>query len=350
MTSRFGRCDQRMSPTTPLPTIAISLGDPAGVGPEVVCKAMATGKLRQAARWVIVGDAWLVEQEAHRYGWDFSECDVISAISQVKTGRIALLDAAQFSKSDHVVGKVSAACGAAAIQYVKTAAELCIDGSVDAMVTAPICKESVSLNHMPNFMGHTEYIAALCGDQEPRLMLFNKKISVVHVSTHVSLVEATKLSTNRIAETIRIGYEAMVRLGLPRPRIAVCGLNPHAGENGMFGTEETEFISPAITMAKEQGIACEGPLPADTLFYLATQDRYDLIVAMYHDQGHAPMKLLDFEHTVNVTLGLPIIRTSVDHGTAFDIAGKNQAQATNLLEAMQLATRLCQSATVFHSE
>lgn len=329
-----------MAKNSPLLTIAISLGDPAGIGPEVVCKAMASQKLREVASWVIVGDAWLVKQEAAAFGWDFSECRIVHDIKQVDGPGVFLLDAKQLAPENHVVGQVSKACGAAGIHYVRTAAQLCIAGAIDAMVTAPICKESVSLNDLPHFCGHTEYIAELCGNDEPRLMLYNRKICVVHVSTHISLVEATKLDTQRIFETICIGNSALKRLGVTSPRVAVCGLNPHAGENGLFGNEEAEYIAPAIQLAKDQGIDCHGPLPADTLFYLATQDRFDLIVAMYHDQGHAPMKLLDFEHTVNVTLGLPIIRTSVDHGTAFDIAGKNEASGVNLLEAMQLAVEI----------
>ncbi len=231
-------------------TVAITLGDPAGVGPEVVCKAMATGRLRELAQWVIVGDAWLVAQEASACGWNFSECTVISDIGDVSGRGVHLLDTNQLAKADHVVGRVSAACGAAALHYVKTAAELCIDGSIDAMVTAPICKASVALNGMPDFCGHTEYIGKLCGIDQPHLLLYNRKICVVHVSTHCSLVEATRLDSNRIFETIRSGDDALQRMGFDEPRVAVCGLNPHAGEGGMFGNEEAAFISPAVARAR----------------------------------------------------------------------------------------------------
>jgi 4-hydroxythreonine-4-phosphate dehydrogenase len=322
------------------PLIAISTGDPAGIGPEIVCKAMTDESVTNLARWLLIGDAWIIKQAAAATAWDFSECHVIDNIAQRKEGCIQLLDVGQLSESEHVVGQVNAACGRAALQYITTAAELCIQQHVQAMVTAPICKESVALNDMPTFRGHTEYIGGLCGNMHPRLMLYNKRVCVVHVSTHCSLREATQLQIHRILETIQVGHDALQKLGFDRPRVAVCGLNPHAGEHGMFGTEEAEFITPSIQQAVEQGIDCSGPYPADSLFFRAVDGEFDLIVAMYHDQGHVPMKLLDFENTVNVTLGLPIIRTSVDHGTAFDIAGMDQASCTNIKQAMQLAARL----------
>jgi 4-hydroxythreonine-4-phosphate dehydrogenase len=208
------------------------------------------------------------------------------------------------------------------------------------MVTGPLSKEAVALSGRPDFCGHTEYIAELCGVNESRLFLYNARLCVVHVSTHCSLAEATRLSVERIRRTIEMGHEAMLRMKGQRPRVAVCGLNPHAGENGLFGTEEAAFIAPAVGQARAGGIDCVGPLPADALFMQAVRGKYDLVVAMYHDQGHVPMKMLDFEHTVNVTLGLPIIRTSVDHGTAFDIAGQGVASAVDMQTAMRLAVKL----------
>ena len=207
------------------------------------------------------------------------------------------------------------------------------------MVTAPLNKEAVSLTGQ-SFTGHTEFIADLSKAAESRMLLVNDYLRVIHVSTHRSLRSACELDTPRILRTIQLGNEALQSLGFAQPRIAVCGLNPHAGENGLFGSEDLELIVPAIQAAQDMGMICEGPFPADTIFIQAVRGAYDLVVAMYHDQGHVPMKLLDFEHTINVSLGLPIIRTSVDHGTAFDIAGKNRADPSSLKAAMKLAVTM----------
>ena len=207
------------------------------------------------------------------------------------------------------------------------------------MVTAPLNKEAVSLTGQ-SFTGHTEFIAELAEAPESRMLLVNDHLRVIHVSTHRSLRSACELDTHRILRTIQLGNEALQSLGFNQPRIAVCGLNPHAGENGLFGSEDLELIAPAIQSAQNMGMICEGPFPADTIFIKAVRGAYDLVVAMYHDQGHVPMKLLDFENTINVSLGLPIIRTSVDHGTAFDIAGKNQADPSSMKAAMKLAVTM----------
>jgi 4-hydroxythreonine-4-phosphate dehydrogenase len=190
------------------------------------------------------------------------------------------------------------------------------------------------------FSGHTEYIAELCGGSDARMLLAGVKLSVVHVSTHTSLRQACNLNTDRIIRTIELGHETMKLLGHARPRIAVCGLNPHAGEHGLFGTEDAEFIQPAVDACRRMGIDCEGPVPPDTIFFRAWRGSHDLVVAMYHDQGHIPMKLLDFEATVNMSLGIPILRTSVDHGTAFDIAGQNLAGEGNMKAAMRMAVTM----------
>ena len=211
------------------------------------------------------------------------------------------------------------------------------------MVTAPLNKEAVMMSGQPSgqpFSGHTEYIAALCGATESRMLLASERLCTVHVSTHVALRAACDLDTGRIVRTIELGYEAMRLLGFEKPRIAVCGLNPHAGEHGLFGPEDESLIAPAVKAARAKGIACSGPHAGDTIFLQASRGAYDLVVAMYHDQGHIPMKLIDFEGTVNVSLGIPIIRTSVDHGTAFDIAGKNQGDARSMKQAMRMAVRM----------
>jgi 4-hydroxythreonine-4-phosphate dehydrogenase len=190
------------------------------------------------------------------------------------------------------------------------------------------------------FSGHTEYIAQLCGARDSRMLLVGPRLRVVHATTHIPLRRACDVTTERVRRTIELGNEAMCLVGIEAPRIAVCGLNPHAGEHGLFGSEDADVVEPAVAQARAEGIDCEGPVPADTVFLKAVRGGYDLVVAMYHDQGHVPMKLLDFERTVNVSLGLPVIRTSVDHGTAFDIAGKGIADPGSMIEAMKLAVTM----------
>ena len=333
-------------------TIAITTGDPAGIGPEVVLKALADRDLLNTARWVIVGDAAILNMAGKQIGLKAPDCIVRdgepiatrwdcykTGQQSAETAQVCLLDLHQLEPSQFTIGQLSAACGSAAIEYVRTATQLCLDGQADAMVTAPVNKEAVALTDQ-HFTGHTEFIADLAKAPESRMLLVNDRLRVIHVSTHCSLRNACELDTPRILRTIQLGNEALQSLGYAHPRIAVCGLNPHAGENGLFGSEDLELIAPAIQSARDMGMTCEGPFPADTIFIQAVRGAYDLVVAMYHDQGHVPMKLLDFEHTINVSLGLPIIRTSVDHGTAFDIAGKNRADPSSMKAAMQLAVTM----------
>jgi len=311
------------------PRLAITLGDPAGIGPEIVLKALADPAILALAHHVVVGDRAALERT-----------DPAATAALLRQPNFSLLDPGALRDTpDWVAGKLSAECGAAAVCYVKAATEMCLRGDVAAMVTAPLNKEAVTLSGMP-FTGHTEYIAQLCGAGESRMLLINDKLAVVHVTTHVALRNACEVSRQRIVRTIELGCQAMRRLGFPAPRIAVCGLNPHAGENGLFGAEDAGAIRPAIEEVHQRGIPCEGPLAADTVFLMAARDRYDLVVAMYHDQGHIPMKLLDFEGTVNISLGLPVIRTSVDHGTAYDIVGRNQADPRSLKAAIRRAAAM----------
>ena len=324
----------------PLPVFTISIGDPSGIGPEVAVKACADESLHTLARWVIVGDAWQVAELAEQFGLTVDQ--VITDIDELAhDSRVSVLDARQISKAEVTVAQVNAECGEAAVNYVRIATQLCIDGKSNAIVTAPINKEAVVATGRKRFCGHTEFIADMCGRDTSRMLLVNDQLCVVHVTTHCSLFDAaTKIDVQRIRETIEIGHQAMLHLGFESPRLCICGLNPHAGENGMFGNEESRLIVPAVELAREQGIDITGPFPADTLFMQGVRGKCDMIVAMYHDQGHVPMKLLDFEHTVNVTLGLPIIRTSVDHGTAFDIAGLGKADPEDMKTAMRLAVKM----------
>jgi 4-hydroxythreonine-4-phosphate dehydrogenase len=309
-----------------LPTIALTVGDPAGIGSEVVLKALADTEVARLARWIVVGDSRILKMVERVTG---------SALESAELRDVpALTDI-----DDFAFGRLDARCGRAAVEYVRIATELCLAGGADAMVTAPLNKEAVAMAGY-RFSGHTEYIAELCGVAESRMLLSSERLSTVHVTTHVALRTACELNTSRILSTIKLGNEAMQLLGFERPRVAVCGLNPHAGEHGLFGKEDAQHITPAIDAARDEGIQCSGPHAADTIFLQASRGAYDLVVAMYHDQGHIPMKLIDFEGTVNISLGIPIIRTSVDHGTAFDIAGKNQADARSMKQAMRVAAKM----------
>ncbi|MGD0667468.1 MAG: 4-hydroxythreonine-4-phosphate dehydrogenase PdxA [Bryobacteraceae bacterium] len=316
-------------PTENRPAIALTMGDPAGIGPEIIIKALADPQLAPLARWIVVGDARILASAERITGLKLESAELRDAKALTGIGEFAF-------------GRLDARCGAAAVEYVRIATELCLRGEAGAMVTAPLNKEAVTLSGR-RFSGHTEYIAELCGATESRMLLWSERFSTVHVTTHVALRQACELDIARIVRTIELGNEAMKLLGFARPRIAVCGLNPHAGEHGLFGNEEERSIAPAIEAACRQGILCSGPHAGDTVFLQASRGAYDLVVAMYHDQGHIPMKLIDFEGTVNISLGIPIIRTSVDHGTAFDIAGKNQADPRSMKQAMRVAARMASS-------
>jgi 4-phospho-D-threonate 3-dehydrogenase / 4-phospho-D-erythronate 3-dehydrogenase len=309
-----------------LPVVALTIGDPAGIGPEVVIKALADPQLAPLAHWIVVGDARVLGRTEEALGLTLQAAEIRDT-------------RAPTDFADFTFGRLDARCGAAAVEYVRIATEMCLESVAHAMVTAPLNKEAVTLSGRP-FSGHTEYIAELCGAADSRMLLFSEKLAAVHVTTHLPLRQACDLSTPRILRTIELGDQAMKLLGFERSRIAVCGLNPHAGEHGLFGNEDQLFISPAIEAARNEGILCSGPHAGDTVFLQASRGAYDLVIAMYHDQGHIPMKLIDFEGTVNISLGLPIIRTSVDHGTAFDIAGKNEADPHSMKQAMRVAVRM----------
>lgn len=310
-----------------LPKIAITVGDPAGVGAEVALKALATRDSIGTAEWILVGDEAALRAIQPDYRERFN--------GTVKFVSPGLLDSATPIR----FGDVSAEYGKAAVDYVRRATEMCLAGEADAMVTAPLNKEAVSMSGQ-HFSGHTEYIAELCHATESRMLLASEKLATVHVSTHIPLEQACRLEKGRIVRTIELGAEAM-RLMLGRePKIGVAGLNPHAGEHNLFGCQDSWVIAPAVEEAHRLGFDCTGPHPPDAIFIRGLRKEFDLIVAMYHDQGHIPMKLIDFEQTVNISLGIPIIRTSVDHGTAFDIAGQNRADARNMQSAMRMALRM----------
>ena len=311
--------------------IAVTIGDPAGVGPEIVLKALSEPETAELASWVVIAD----DASLHA-------TSLATGINP-KSLRCEFQIYATLDRGHSVAfGKLRAEYGRAAVEYVRRATEMCLSGETSAMVTAPINKEAVTLSGQP-FSGHTEYIAELCHATESKMLLASPRLSTVHVTTHVPLEQACRVDPQRVLRTIELGDKALQLMLRRRPRIGVCGLNPHAGEHGLFGRQDSDAIAPAIAQAQARGIQCTGPHAADTIFVRGLRGEFDLIVAMYHDQGHIPMKIIDFEETVNVSLGIPIIRTSVDHGTAFDIAGRNQADARNMKAAMRLAVRMAEN-------
>ncbi len=315
----------------------ITMGDSSGVGPEILLKAFRQGELRYPV--VAFGDLEILDYANRLLGYEVALWRTGDA-RDYQAGFLNVLDLGILRAGDLCIGQVSAASGAAAREYVVAATRAALAGEIAALVTLPMNKEATALTDA-GFTGHTELIGALCGAADVTIMLVSEQLIVSHVTTHVSLRAALEqVRRERVAKVIQMTWEAVRRLR-ENPRLAVAGLNPHAGENGLFGREEIEEIRPAVEWARGQGIVVEGPLPPDTVFYLAVQrKRFDAVVCMYHDQGHAPLKLLDFEGGVNVTLGLPIIRTSVDHGTAFDIAYQGVASTTSLVKALELAARL----------
>jgi 4-hydroxythreonine-4-phosphate dehydrogenase len=318
--------------------MAITMGDPSGVGPEIVVRRAAAGDLRDGTA-VVYGDAAILRHGATLLGLDVA-IETVSDPGDTEPGPLVVVDLQLLAANDHRPGQLDARSGAAARAYVERATDDALAGRVAGVVTMPMNKEATQLTD-PAFVGHTEMIAARCGADRVTMMLTNGPLAVTHVSTHCSLRDAIdRVRADRVLDVIELTDDALRRF-LDAPRIAVCGLNPHAGEHGLFGDEDTAHIAPAIEAAAARGIDATGPHPADTVFHLAVhRDRYDAIVCMYHDQGHGPMKLLAFDTGVNVTLGLPIIRTSVDHGTAFDIAWTGTAFVESLGHALAYAWRL----------
>lgn len=318
--------------------IAITLGDPHGVGPEILLRAYVEGATRLPC--VVFGDLSVLQACARQLGISVP-LRAISQVSDANTEGLQVIDAKMMRTEEIAPGTLSARAGSAAHEYVVRATQAALADQVAAIVTLPVNKEAVQLTH-PGFSGHTELLGELCGAPDVTIMLASDQLIVSHVSTHVSLREAIeRAKMERILRIIRLTHQAVARLR-KNPRIAVAGLNPHASENGLFGDEEEREIRPAVEAARStRGIDVDGPFPPDTLFYLAVREgKYDAIVCMYHDQGHIPLKLLDFDGGVNITLGLPILRTSVDHGTAFNIAWQGKARIRSFLEALRYAEEL----------
>ena len=320
--------------------MALTMGDASGVGPEIVLRRFAAGQLGDDV--VIYGDAAILAAGARLLQLDV-DIRTIGEPAEACAGRLNVVDEKLLVAADLTPGRRNPRAGAAALAYVERATKDALAGRVAGVVTLPLNKEATRAT-TPGFVGHTEFIANLCGTRDFAMMLVTRDISVAHVSGHVPLAEAIRRVTReRVAKVIALTQQALRELSPPgaQPRVAVCGLNPHAGEHGMFGAEDADIVARAIHDARGQGIDASGPYPADTVFHQAIREnRFDGIVCMYHDQGHAPMKLHAFESAVNVTTGLPILRTSVDHGTAFDIAWQGKAFTSALGAAVNCAWRL----------
>ena len=323
-----------------LPKIAVTMGDPAGVGPEVCLHLLKNTDLARRCVPIVFGDRAVLEQAAEQCGLT-KPTAYIDGLAEAEGP--CVLDLSAIALSDFETGTINAATGRAGYTYVEDAINAALSGQVAAVTTAPLNKEALRAAGVP-FPGHTEIFAELTHAQRACMLQYSNEVRCVFVTTHVPYAEVPRLLTKeRILDTLELGAQAMRRIGCidgNEPKIGVLGLNPHAGEHGLFGNEEETIISPAIELARERGFDVEGPIPPDTAFLPAKRRATDVFVCLYHDQGHIPLKALCFDEAVNTTLGLPIIRTSVDHGTALDIAGKGEANPSSLFEAVKLAQRL----------
>ncbi|MBV9127302.1 MAG: 4-hydroxythreonine-4-phosphate dehydrogenase PdxA [Verrucomicrobia bacterium] len=327
---------------TSLPVVGITMGDAAGVGPEIIMKSLAHADIYERCRPLVIGDADRLRAAGEIVGTKL-EVNAIDtpAAAKYTPGTVDCIDL-KLIPHDLPWGKLSPIAGNAAFQYIKRAVELALADEIDAICTAPLNKEALHAGGH-KYPGHTEMLAQLTGTKEVSMLLSTPKLKVIHVTTHIGLIDAiNKIEPGLVERTIARGHDTLERAGVANPHIGVCGINPHAGEHGLFGHgEEESKIEPAVQRCREKGWNVEGPLPADTLFFRAGRGDFDLVVAMYHDQGHGPVKVLGIEDGVNITVGLPkVIRTSVDHGTAFDIAGTGRADERSLLTAIAQAVEL----------
>lgn len=324
------------------PILAITMGDPSGIGPEVVLKALAHPEVYAQCNPLVIGDRRILDRAM--VNLDIAPLRIEHAggpaTAVYQPGTVTLIDLQNADPRACPWGEVSPASGKAAVEYVFAACDMAMAGEVNAIVTGPLNKAAMFAAGF-HYAGHTELLTERTHASKVSMLLIGPSLRVVHVSTHVALTEAIeRVTTQRVMDVIQIAYDACRALGIEYPRIAVAGLNPHASEGGLFGNEEATAIEPAIAEMRARGMDVSDPQPPDTVFLRATKGIYDIVVAMYHDQGHVPMKLLAFDSGVNVSLGLPVIRTSVDHGTAFDIAGQGLAREESMLAAIDVAVQM----------
>jgi len=322
------------------PMIAVPIGDPAGVGPEITAKAIASDEVWNAANVIAVGDKWIMKKAI-----EITETNLrINIISDPKEGDykkgiLNLIDLGNIDPDDFEYGKVSAMCGRAAFEYITKSIELANEGNVDAVSTTPINKEALKAGNVP-FIGHTEIFGAQTNTSDPLTMFEVRGMRVFFLSRHVSLRQACDMvKKDRIIDYVKRCTDVLKTLGVTEGTMAIAGFNPHSGEHGLFGTEEVEEVFPAVEELQQMGYDVVGPIGADSVFHQALQGRFNSVLSLYHDQGHIATKTLDFERTIAITGGMPILRTSVDHGTAFDIAGKNLVSAVSMIEAILLGAK-----------
>lgn len=322
------------------PIIAVTMGDPAGIGPEIVAKSIADKATFDVARCIVIGDKKVMEKAIKIVGADLKVNVVESpADGDYSYGVLNMIDLDNIDMSRFEYGKINAMCGQAAFDYIKKSIEITMDKQADAVATTPINKESLHAAEV-DFIGHTEIFGALTGTADPLTMFETNGLRVFFLTRHKSLRDMLDdIKKDRIIDYVERCTDALRRLGVKEGTMAVAGLNPHSGEHGLFGWEEVKEIAPAVEELKERGFNVAGPVPADSVFHQAAQGRFNSVLSLYHDQGHIATKTLDFDRTISITNGMPILRTSVDHGTAFDIAGKGIAGAVSMEEAIRLAAK-----------
>ncbi|OHB98230.1 MAG: 4-hydroxythreonine-4-phosphate dehydrogenase PdxA [Planctomycetes bacterium RIFCSPLOWO2_12_38_17] len=325
--------------------IGVTMGDPCGIGPEIILKAIKSPAIRKIASYVIIGNKGVFDKTARALNipMEYSTISHISDIGGLKTS-VFLLPTGEFKSGLMKLKRATAEGGELSVQCVIRGINLAMSGHIDALVTAPICKEAIHLAGY-GYPGHTEMLRIFSGAGRVVMLMVGGKLRVAFVTTHIALKDVPQsITIEDVLETIVITDSGLRQyFGLKKPRFAVCGLNPHAGEEGIFGDEERKVIIPAIEKAREKGIMCDGPHSADTVFYKAFKGTYDVVAAIYHDQGAIPLKLHAFETGVNITLGIPFVRTSPDHGTAYDIAGKGIANPSSMIEAIKTVVRMAKA-------
>ena len=322
------------------PLVAVTIGDPAGIGPEIVVKTIADKDAFEDANCIVIGDSGVIRQTIEVTGADLRiNCVDDPADGDYCEGILNLIDLGNIDPDSYEYGKVNAMCGRAAFEYIEKSIELAMSGKADAVSTAPINKEAIRAAGI-DFIGHTEIFAALTDTNDPLTMFETNGMRIFFLTRHVSLREMVDMITKeRIIDYVERCTEALERLGVREGTMAVAGLNPHSGEHGLFGWEEVNEIAPAVEVLRARGYDVEGPVSADTVFHQAAVGKYNSVLSLYHDQGHIAAKTLDFDRTIAITNSMPILRTSVDHGTAFDIAGKGIASAVSMVESVKLAAK-----------
>ncbi len=319
------------------PLICVPMGDAAGIGPEILAAALVDPAVRETARVVVVGHRGVMEKAMSIMGAELPVNLVDDTVSGIRDDALNLLHIENIDLSSFAWGKIQAQCGRAAFEYIAESVKLALEGKVDALATTPINKESLKAAGVP-YIGHTEILGDLSKTPNPLTMFQVHELRVFFLTRHLSLIDACRAVTReRVLECIRLCHKALGLLGIADPRLAVAGLNPHCGEHGLFGDEEDREIVPAIEQANAEGLRTEGPKPADSVFHFALKGAWDAVLSLYHDQGHIATKMVDFERTISLTIGMPFLRTSVDHGTAFDIAGTGLAGPVSMVEAIRLA-------------